>query len=103
VGAQSVVLTPGRSLAVDPAFVALGMPLWLETEEPLTKAPLRRLVVAQDTGGVIKGPVRGDLFWGSGADAGERAGAMKAQGRYYLLLPKTAAPASALAPAMAAK
>jgi membrane-bound lytic murein transglycosylase A len=103
VGAQSVVLTPGRSLAVDPAFVALGVPLWLETEEPLTKAPLRRLVVAQDTGGAIKGPVRGDLFFGSGADAGERAGAMKAQGRYYLLLPKTAAPASAQAPPVAAK
>ncbi len=103
VGAQSVVLTPGRSLAVDPAFIALGAPLWLETEEPLTKAPLRRLVVAQDTGGAIKGPVRGDLFWGSGADAGERAGAMKAQGRYYLLLPRTVAPASAQAPSVAAK
>jgi membrane-bound lytic murein transglycosylase A len=101
VGAQAVVLTPGRSLAVDPAFIALGVPLWLETEEPLTKAPLRRLVVAQDTGGAIKGPVRGDLFWGAGADAGERAGAMKAEGRYYLLLPKQAPPASAQAPSAA--
>ncbi|HRK96332.1 MAG TPA: murein transglycosylase A, partial [Rhodospirillales bacterium] len=55
VGAQAIVLTPGRSLAVDPAFIALGVPLWLESEEPLTKAPLRRLVVAQDTGGAIKG------------------------------------------------
>ncbi|MGZ9033440.1 MAG: murein transglycosylase A, partial [Rhodospirillales bacterium] len=102
IGAQSIVLTPGRSLAIDPAFIALGVPLWLETEEPLSKAPLRRLVVAQDTGGAIKGPVRGDLFWGSGAAAGERAGAMKAEGRYYLLIPKPELPASVEAPAAAA-
>lgn len=102
VGAQNIVLTPGRSLAVDPAFIALGVPLWLETEEPPVGAPARRLVVAQDTGGAIKGPVRGDLFWGSGAAAGERAGAMKAEGRYYLLLPRPAPPASAQAPTMAA-
>jgi membrane-bound lytic murein transglycosylase A len=102
VGAQAIVLTPGRSLAVDPAFIALGVPLWLESEEPLTKAPLRRLVVAQDTGGAIKGPVRGDLFWGTGAAAGERAGAMKAQGRYYLLIPKAQSPATAEAPGAAA-
>ncbi len=94
IGAQNIVLTPGRSLAVDPAFIALGAPLWLESEEPLSQAPLRRLVVAQDTGGAIKGPVRGDLFWGSGDAAGERAGAMKAQGRYYLLLPKPEPPAT---------
>ncbi|MGZ9033783.1 MAG: murein transglycosylase A [Rhodospirillales bacterium] len=102
VGAQNIVLTPGRSLAVDPAFIALGVPLWLESEEPPTKVPLRRLVVAQDTGGAIKGPVRGDLFWGSGAAPGERAGAMKAEGRYYLLIPKTEPPTTAQAPAPAA-
>lgn len=90
IGAQNVVLTPERSLAVDPAFVPLGMPLWLDTRDPLNDAPLRRLVVAQDTGGAIKGPVRGDLFWGSGAAAGDRAGAMKETGRYYLLLPRGA-------------
>ncbi len=88
IGAQNVVLTPERSLAVDPTFIALGAPLWLETTDPLTRRPLRRLVVAQDTGGAIKGPVRGDLFWGSGAAAGDRAGAMKDLGRYYLLLPR---------------
>lgn len=103
IGSQNIVLTPGRSLAVDPAFVALGVPLWLESEEPLSGAPLRRLVVAQDTGGAIKGPVRGDLYWGTGAAAGERAGAMKAEGRYYLLIPRPAAPAPAEAPATAAK
>ena len=52
---------------------------------------VRRLVVAQDTGGAIKGPVRGDLFWGAGTAAGNRAGEMDARGRYYLLLPRTAA------------
>jgi membrane-bound lytic murein transglycosylase A len=102
IGAQNIVLTPGRSLAVDPAFIALGVPLWLETEEPLSGASLRRLVVAQDTGGAIKGPVRGDLFWGTGAAAGERAGAMKAEGRYYLLIPKPDSPAMAETPAAAA-
>jgi membrane-bound lytic murein transglycosylase A len=52
---------------------------------------VRRLVIAQDTGGAIKGPVRGDLFWGSGAAAGMRAGMMNARGRYYLLLPGSVA------------
>jgi membrane-bound lytic murein transglycosylase A len=66
VGAQGTVLTPGRSLAVDPAFVALGTPLWLDAEHPAGGQRLRRLVIAQDTGGAIKGPVRGDLFWGYG-------------------------------------
>jgi len=87
IGAQNVVLTPERSLAVDRAFIPLGVPLWLDTRDPHSGAPLRRLVVAQDTGGAIKGPVRGDLFWGSGAAAGDRAGAMKSPGRYYILLP----------------
>ena len=52
---------------------------------------IRRLVVAQDTGGAIKGPVRGDLFWGHGEEAASGAGAMNARGRYYLLLPKAVA------------
>jgi len=49
---------------------------------------VRRLVVAQDVGGAIKGPVRGDLFWGTGRVAASRAGVMNARGRYYLLLPR---------------
>lgn len=89
VGAQGVVLTPGRSLAVDVAFVPLGIPIWLSTTEPGGKKPLRRLVIAQDTGSAIKGPVRGDLFVGFGKAAGLMAGAMKQQGNYYLLLPRT--------------
>lgn len=87
VGTEGVVLTPGRSLAVDPRYIALGTPLWLDTTAPGGK-PIRRLVVAQDTGGAIKGPVRGDLFWGIGEAAFSQAGRMKAPGRYWLLLPK---------------
>ncbi|MBL8659884.1 MAG: murein transglycosylase A [Rhodospirillales bacterium] len=103
VGAQNIVLTPERSLAVDPAFIPLGAPLWLETTDPLAPTPLRRLVVAQDTGGAIKGPVRGDLFWGSGAAAGDRAGAMKQTGRYYLLLPRAPAAKGATGQALSAR
>ncbi len=89
IGAQGAALTPGRSLAVDRHFVPLGLPVWLDTTDPLdANRPLRRLVIAQDTGSAIKGPVRGDLFWGYGEAAAERAGAMKQRGRYYLLLPK---------------
>lgn len=92
VGAQGVVLTPGRSLAVDPSFVPYGVPIWLDTTDPLLGgAPLRRLVIAQDTGGAIKGPIRGDVFWGVGDEAEARAGLMKQPGRYYLLLPRAAA------------
>ena len=95
VGAQGVPLAPGRSMAVDPAFVPYGVPLWLDTTDPAAaNAPLRRLVVAQDTGGAIKGPIRGDLFWGSGEEAGAAAGSMKQQGRWYLLLPKAAVASS---------
>ena len=76
---------------VDPSFVPFGVPIWLDTTDPAHAQPLRRLVVAQDTGGAIKGPVRGDLFWGAGEDAELRAGLMKQVGRYYLLLPRAAA------------
>lgn len=93
VGAQGVVLTPGRSFAVDPRFVPFSLPIWLDTTDPLDpEKPLRRLVVAQDGGAAIKGPVRGDFFWGRGALAAARAGSMKQSGRYYLLLPKNTPP-----------
>jgi membrane-bound lytic murein transglycosylase A len=93
VGAIGVALTPGRSLAVDRRFIAYGVPLWLEAAMPgaasgLPDEPVRRLVVAQDTGGAIKGAVRGDLFFGGGAEAEWRAGHMKHPGRYFALLPK---------------
>ncbi|MGD9616651.1 MAG: murein transglycosylase A [Alphaproteobacteria bacterium] len=91
-GAQQVPLTAGRSLAVDRAFFPLGLPLWIEVRQRFAPHDtIRRLVVAQDTGGAIKGPVRGDLFWGHGKEAAEGAGAMNARGRYYLLLPKSVA------------
>jgi membrane-bound lytic murein transglycosylase A len=87
VGAAGVSLTPGRSLAVDPRFVPLGVPLWLDSSEPDGR-PLRRLMIAQDSGAAIKGPVRGDVFWGAGEAAFEKAGRMKSSGSYYLLLPR---------------
>lgn len=90
VGAQGVPLTPRRSLAVDPDFVPLGAPLWLNTRahNGETSVPLQRLVIAQDTGSAIKGPVRGDFYWGSGPDALQWAGNMKEKGGYHILLPK---------------
>ena len=92
IGAEGVVLTAERSLAVDRAFIALGVPIWLEADERFASADsVRRLVVAQDIGGAIKGPVRGDLFWGTGSAAASRAGVMNARGRYYLLLPRVVA------------
>jgi membrane-bound lytic murein transglycosylase A len=92
IGAQGVPLLSGRSMAVDPTFVPYGVPLWLDTTNPIADGtPLRRLVIAQDAGGAIKGPIRGDLFWGSGKAAGGGAGLMKQQGRWFLLLPKTVA------------
>jgi membrane-bound lytic murein transglycosylase A len=88
-GAMGVSLTPTRSLAVDPAFLPLGVPVWLDTKAPDGTA-LRRLMVAQDVGAAIKGPIRADLYWGTGATALEFAGRMKSNGRYYALLPKAA-------------
>lgn len=92
-GSQGVPLTPGRSLAVDPAFHTLGAPIWLDTVLPDPKPGgddrrLRRLVIAQDTGGAITGAVRGDMFWGFGQDAEAIAGRMKSRGRMIVLLPR---------------
>jgi len=85
-GSEGIVLTAGRSLAIDRNFIPLGAPVYLAIDD--NTSPLQRLMVAQDTGGAINGPVRGDVFWGFGADAETRAGNMRARGRYYLLLPK---------------
>ena len=91
IGAQGVPLTPGRSLAVDRRYVPLGLPVWLDTTWPSEQRPLQRLLIAQDAGNAIKGVVRGDYFWGYGADALAFAGKMKSRGRYYLLVPAAAA------------
>jgi peptidoglycan lytic transglycosylase A len=95
-GALGVPLTPERSLAVDRRAMPLGAPVWLETTRPDVEAdkpehPFRRLMLSQDTGGAIRGAVRGDVFWGHGPAAYEIAGRMKQPGRWYLLLPTAAA------------
>lgn len=90
IGAEGAVLTAGRSLAVDPTFLPLGVPMWLDLAQD--GRALRRLVVAQDSGGAIGGPVRGDLFWGFGPAAEAAAGRMRAEGGYYMLLPKRVVP-----------
>lgn len=91
VGAAGVPLTPERSLAVDSAFWPYGAPVWVDAGDDRGGPRLRRLLVAQDTGGAIKGPVRGDVFWGFGNEAAARAGAMRMTGGAWLLLPKDAA------------
>lgn len=87
-GAEGVPLTPKRSLAVDRKHIPYGVPVFIDAEEPEGGAPLRRLMVAQDTGGAIRGPVRGDFFWGAGDEAAHKAGLMKSEARMWLLLPK---------------
>lgn len=95
VGALGVPLVPGRSIAVDPRYVPLGAPVFLATTFPASNAPLNRLVIAQDTGGAIRNPVRADFFWGFGAEAGVQAGQMRQQGKMWVLLPKNFKPNSA--------
>ncbi len=91
IGAQGVALTPGRSIAIDPKFLVYGLPVWLDTTDPLlARKPFRRLLIAQDTGGAIKGGIRGDVFFGPGKLAANRAGKMKQPGSYYILIPRTA-------------
>jgi len=88
-GAQGVPLTPGRSIAVDPQSIPYGTPVWLDTTEPLSAAPLRRLVMAQDTGSAIVGAVRADYFWGWGEAAEAQAGRMKQRVRMWALWPRS--------------
>lgn len=89
VGALNVPLLPERSLAVDPAYIPLGIPVWLDTTLPGNgeSTPYRRLEFAQDTGGAIRGPARADLFLGFGEEAERLAGAMRQRGKLYVLLP----------------
>jgi membrane-bound lytic murein transglycosylase A len=92
IGALGVPLAPQRSIAVDPRYVPLGAPVFLATTWPSSDLPLYRLVMAQDTGGAIRGPVRADFFWGFGPEAGSLAGRMRQQGRMWVLLPKDVKP-----------
>ncbi|MEM9332466.1 MAG: MltA domain-containing protein [Pseudomonadota bacterium] len=90
VAAAGVQLTPGRSLAVDKDQHAYGTPVWISTEEPLPSAanPFRRLMIAQDTGSAIVGPKRGDLFIGSGEEAGIIAGSVRHATKFIVFEPK---------------
>jgi membrane-bound lytic murein transglycosylase A len=87
VGALGVPLTAQRSVAVDPRFVPLGAPVYLATTWPNSTKPLNRLMLAQDSGGAIRGAVRADFFWGFGAEATREAGRMKQSLRMWVLLP----------------
>lgn len=94
-GSQGVSLTPGYSLAIDRQWIPMGAPLWLSTTRPDGKnpdinKPMQRLMIAQDTGGAIRGKVRGDVFWGGGEKATVMAGHMKNAGHYWILLPRHA-------------
>jgi len=83
-GAMNRSVTPHRSIAVDPRYIPLGAPVWIEKDG---QEPIRRLVVAQDTGSAIKGAQRADVFFGTGDDAGLLAGRLKDPGRLVVLLP----------------
>jgi membrane-bound lytic murein transglycosylase A len=92
IGALGVPLTNEYSIAVDPRTIPLGSPVFLATTQPNSATPLNRLMLAQDTGGAIRGPVRADFFWGFGEKAGAQAGRMKQQGRMWVLFPKGGEP-----------
>jgi membrane-bound lytic murein transglycosylase A len=100
IGSEGAPLTPGRSLAVDRQHWPLGVPLWLDATAPAPREtqpdrPLRRLLIAQDTGGAIRGPIRGDVFWGAGPEPESIAGRMKNPGRLWVLLPASVNPLNA--------
>nr|WP_235019329.1 MltA domain-containing protein [Tabrizicola flagellatus] len=84
IGAMGRSITAMRSVAIDPKFTPLGAPVWIEKDG---RRPIRSLMVAQDTGGAIKGMQRADIFYGTGKDAGDAAGTVKDPGRMVLLLP----------------
>jgi membrane-bound lytic murein transglycosylase A len=90
VGAQGVALTPGRSLAVDTEYHRLGLPVFVTAPDLATPdgTPYRRLMIAQDAGSAIRGPERGDIFWGSGEAAGAIAGHTRHAAKFHVLLPK---------------
>jgi membrane-bound lytic murein transglycosylase A len=92
IGALNVPLVAQYSLAVDRRYIPLGAPLFLATTLPLSDEPLVRLMAAHDTGGAIRGVVRGDFFWGTGEEAGGTAGRMRQQGKLWLLWPRGETP-----------
>jgi membrane-bound lytic murein transglycosylase A len=83
-GAMNRSITPMRTIAVDPTYTPLGAPVWIEKAGA---TPLNRLMIAQDTGGAIRGPQRADIFYGFGDEAGTSAGTIRDPGRMVVLLP----------------
>jgi membrane-bound lytic murein transglycosylase A len=96
VGAQGVPLTPGRSIAVDKSLHVYGTPFFIAGELPieseLSKTPVDRLMVAQDTGSAIVGPARADIYFGAGADAAQVAGRLKNKAQFFMLVPRSLDP-----------
>jgi membrane-bound lytic murein transglycosylase A len=91
VAAAKVPLIAGRSLAVDRLLYGFHLPIFVDTRLPDGTA-FRRLMIAHDTGSAIVGPARGDIFFGSGDEAGAIAGAMQAEGGFYVLVPREGRP-----------
>jgi membrane-bound lytic murein transglycosylase A len=89
-GSLGVPLTGGRSVAIDPAQLPLGAPVYLSTTESGSEVPLQRLMMGQDIGGAISGAVRADFFFGFGDEAMNNAGRMKQRGQLWVLMPKGA-------------
>lgn len=93
IGAENIALTPLRSLAIDKSMWSYGLPFYMDADAPNATGPrLQRLMIGQDTGGAIKGAIRGDVFWGYGEDAANTAGIMKSRGNLWVLLPAHLAP-----------
>jgi membrane-bound lytic murein transglycosylase A len=92
IGSLGVPLLAQRTIAVDQRAIPLGAPVWIATTRPSNGEPVERLVLAQDTGGAIRGAVRADFFWGAGEAAAHEAGLMRASGRLWLLWPTNATP-----------
>jgi membrane-bound lytic murein transglycosylase A len=93
-GAEGIALTPLRSLAVDRKKIPYGAPVFLDVSAPdpaVDNTRIKRLMIAQDTGGAIRGTVRGDFFWGAGEAAAHNAGLMKSRGQAWILLPRSVA------------
>tara|TARA_Y100000589_G_C27191949_1_gene645170 strand:+ start:801 stop:1313 length:513 start_codon:yes stop_codon:yes gene_type:complete len=88
IGAEGIALTAQCSLAVDPSCLPYGLPLWVDIDPVIENdRPIRRLMIVQDTGGAIRGPVRGDVFWGHGEHAAMKAGKMNSEGCYWAFFP----------------
>ena len=92
IGAEGVPLTAQRSMAVDPTITPYGTPVWIDTRRPVYRKPgatetYRHLMIAQDAGAAIKGPARGDVFYGNGTQAADWAGRMNSEGRAIVLVP----------------